>query len=540
MTPKRHVDIQIRQAAAEDIPALVRLNEAAYPTLAEDNIVWGQSHLRSHQRLFPQGQLVAEVDGRVVGACASLIVDLGRDPLRSHTWAGITDSGYFTNHDPLADTLYGADVYVHPEMRGLGIGHALYGGRRQLCKKLNLRRMLAGGRLIAYYKHAEHMSPEEYAAKVARGELYDAVLSFQLKEGFALKGIMPHYLRDPQSLNFATLIEWLNPDYKPRHGGGRKVRISCVQYQMRKVHSFSDLAGQVAYYTDIAADYQSDFVLFPELFSVQLLSCFNALSAKEGIAQLADHDSQLQELFRQLATRYGLTIIGGSHPTHVKDRIENVCYVCLPDGSIYHQPKLHITPNERKWWGISGGHHLGPIDTPTGKIGVLICYDIEFPETARILADEGAEIIFVPFCTDNRQGYLRVRYCAQTRAIENQVYVAMAGNVGNLPDVHNLDINYGQACVLTPSDFEFARDGIAAESDSSEETILVSDLDLDDLYAARARGTVTPRLDRRHDLFQLVRYPLVRQNPQEHVEGPLGDQPRDDQWLQNGGPDAAP
>jgi predicted amidohydrolase len=187
---------------------------------------------------------------------------------------------------------------------------------------------------------------------------------------------------------------------------------------------------------------------------------------------------------------------------------------------------VHITPNERRWWGIAGGNSLQVVDTPLCKIGVLICYDIEFPEAARYLADQGAEIIFVPFCTDNRQGYLRVRYCAQARAIENQVYVAMAGNVGNLPDVNNMDIQYGQACVLTPSDFAFARDGIAAEADSNEETLLICDLDLDDLHESRSGGTVTPRLDRRSDLFKITSSlgGVVRVSS-DPADGPLGDQP---------------
>jgi GNAT superfamily N-acetyltransferase len=155
----------------DDIPALIELNRAAYPTLSNENVVWGESHLRSHLRLFPEGQLVAELDRRLVGAAASLVVDLGPDPLRFHTWSGITDSGYFTNHNPQADTLYGADVYVHPDARGQGVGAALYEARRQLCQRLNKRRILAGGRLWNYSEHADKMSPEEYAQRVVSGEL---------------------------------------------------------------------------------------------------------------------------------------------------------------------------------------------------------------------------------------------------------------------------------------------------------------------------------------------------------------------------------
>jgi len=523
--PKKKASVKIRQATRADIPALLELNRAAYPVLANDNVVWGETHLRSHLRIFPQGQIVAEVDGKILGAVASLLVDLGPDPLRHHTWAGITDSGYFTNHDPQADTLYGADVYVHPDARGLGIGAALYEARRQLCRRLNKRRILAGGRLWNYSENAGEMSPQEYAYQVVAGEFRDLVLSFQLREGFVLRGVMSNYLKDSKSGNHASLIEWLNPDYKAPVGGSRKVRVACVQYQMRKLKSFADFARQITYFTDVAADYESDFVLFPELVTVQLLSQTETLSPHEGMSRLADYTEKYVALMSGLAKKYDLTIIAGSHPVREKKQLLNVSYVCLPNGQVVAQPKLHITPNERQWWRINGGNSLQVIDTPLCKIGVLICYDVEFPETAQYLADQGAEIVFVPFCTDNRQGYLRVRYCAQARAIENQVYVALAGNVGNLPDVTNMDVQYGQACVLTPSDFAFARDGIKAEADSNEETVLICDLDLDDLHKSRSGGTVTPRLDRRPDLFKMI---TKFNNPGELEkpdEGPLGDQP---------------
>jgi len=524
---KKNVAPRIRMATRADIPKLIELNRASYPVLAGDNIVWGESHIEAHLRIFPEGQLVAVVNSKIVGAVSTLIVNMGRDPLRHHTWAGITDSGYFTNHDPTGDTLYGADVYVHPEARGLGVGHALYEARRELCRRLNKRRILAGGRLWNYEDHAANMTAEEYAQRVIRGELKDLVLSFQVREGFELRGVMSNYLRDPKSRNHASLIEWLNPEYTPATEGRRKARVACVQYQMRKVKSFSEFAQQVTYFTDVAADYGAHFVLFPELFTLQLLSATTSLSPKEGMRKLAEYTPKLEKLLRSLAQKFGVTIIGGSHPVWVGEELQNISYVCLPSGQVVEQPKLHITPNERKWWGIAGGDDLMVIDTPKAKIGVLICYDIEFPETARHLADAGAEIIFCPFCTDNRQSYLRVRYCAAARAIENQIYVALAGNVGNLPDVPNMDVQYGQAAVLSPSDFAFARDGIAAEADSNEETVLICDVDLDALHQSRSVGTVTPRLDRRADLFQIVA--TVKRPVQEHASdqesGPLGDQP---------------
>ncbi len=531
---KAPAKVKVRRATLRDIPALIKLNIAAYPVLADDNIVWGASHLSNHLRVFPQGQFVAEVKGKIVGAASTLVVNLGPDPLRDHTWSGITDSGYFNNHDLNGDTLYGADVYVHPKARGLGVGAALYDARRKLCRKLNKRRILAGGRLWNYKDHADKFSPQEYAERVVAGEFRDLVLSFQLREGFQLRGVMPNYLKDPNSHNHASLIEWLNPDYRPTKTGARKVRVACVQYQMRKITSFADFARQVTYFTDVAADSDADYVLFPELFTVELLSTTHTKSPQEGMKRLSKLTPKVVGLLQSLAVKYGVTIIGGSHPTKVGKELQNICTVCLPDGSIHEQPKLHITPNERHWWGINGGNSLQVIETPGAKIGVLICYDSEFPEAARHLADHGVEIIFVPFCTNDRKGYLRVRYCCQARAVENQVYVALAGNVGNLPDVENMDVNYAQAAVFTPSDYAFARDGIAAEADSNEETVLICDLDLDDLHEARELGTVTPRLDRREDLFKMTSHVTPPAARVIDPVGPLGTQ-RD--WSREANPE---
>lgn len=496
-------DVFIRRVELEDIPQLIEMNKKAFPLMAEENVVWSERQLKTHLQVFPAGQMVAMVDGKIVGAVSSLIVDTGRDPYRPHTYAGITDGGYFHNHDSNGDTLYGADVYVDPDCQGKGIGSALYEARRRLCKQLNLRRILAGGRLSGYDEVHPALTPEEYVQKVKNGELRDKVLSFQLSQGFIVRGILRNYITDPMSHNLASLIEWLNPDHVEKEASS-KVRVACVQYQVRKISSFGDFANQVEYFVETAADYHSDFVLFPEFFSVQLLSILEPLSAIQGIRRLAtDFSEPFISLMSGLAQKYGVYIIGGSHPIVEDGEIYNKCLIFDPEGRYISQPKLHITPAEKRYWGISGGHELIILPTPKAKVAVQICYDVEFPEATRYLADQGVEILFVPYCTDDRHGLLRVRYCAQARAIENQIYVATAGVIGNLPSVPSMDIHYGQAAVFTPSDFAFARDGIQAIADSNVETLLVTDLDIADLYRSRSAGSVTPRLDRRNDLFEL-------------------------------------
>mgnify|MGYP001554598088 CR=1 FL=1 len=207
---------------------------------------------------------------------------------------------------------------------------------------------------------------------------------------------------------------------------------------------------------------------------------------------------------RDMALRYNINIIGGSHPTRVESgRVENISYVFLRNGAIHEQPKIHPTPNEEYWWNIEGGSKLNAIETDCGPIGVLICYDSEFPELSRILADEGMEILFIPFLTDTQNGYSRVRHCAQARAIENECYVAIAGSVGNLPKVHNMDIQYAQSMVFTPCDFSFPANGIKAEATTNTEMILIADLDIDLLRELNQFGSVRNLRDRRKDIFEL-------------------------------------
>jgi len=200
--------VTIRRARPLDVPRLVAMNRAAYPDLVAENVVWSADQLHEHLRRFPEGQLVAELEGEIVGAISTFIVPSWRDPLAQHTWLSITSDGTFASHDQHGDTLYLADVYVDPAAWGKGVGPTLYAALRDLCTSLGLRRVVAGGRLWGYHEHAGALSPEEYVARVMRGELRDRVLGSQLRAGFVVRGILVGYLPDPRSCDFATLLEW--------------------------------------------------------------------------------------------------------------------------------------------------------------------------------------------------------------------------------------------------------------------------------------------------------------------------------------------
>jgi predicted amidohydrolase/GNAT superfamily N-acetyltransferase len=507
---KAKARLEVRQAELGDAPAIVDLVHRSYVELPG----YSESDVRAQINNFPEGCFVAELDGQIVGYCASIRVP-EKLALSAHSWREITGGGLGSRHDPKGDWLYGYEMCVDPKVRGRRLGRRLYEARRELCEDLSLKGIAFGGRMPNLAKSKRRVEDaKDYLEKVEAGRIHDPVIRFQLANGFRPIAVLDDYLpSDDRSLGKAALMVWRNPfvetgDVKTTALalGVESVRIACCQFQARAVKSFDEFLSNVEYFVDIAADYRSDFILFPELFTLQLLSFEKGeLSPVEAIARLSTYTPEIRKALAGMAMKYNINIIGGSHPTGAEDgHIQNVAFICLRDGAVHEQEKIHPTPNERYWWNIQGGDRIGAIQTDCGPIAVLICYDSEFPEIVRRVVDEGARILFVPFCTDNRQGYMRVRYCSHARAIENQCFVAMAGNVGNLPNVQNMDIQYAQSCILTPCDFPFARDGIAAEASDNVETLTIGDVNMSDLRWARAEGTVRNLADRRFDLYDLA------------------------------------
>lgn len=284
-----------------------------------------------------------------------------------------------------------------------------------------------------------------------------------------------------------------------------KVRVAAIQHGLRGIADPEEFRGQVAELVRAAASYGCDFIVLPEMFTMQLLSAEpTRLPPSAAMDRIATFTDWFTGFMRELAVGHRVNIVAGTHfARHDGGGMRNVAHVFLRDGAMHRRDKIHPTPSEASVWGIEGGDNVDVIETDCGPVGVLICYDAEFPELARRQADQGALLLLVPFCTDDRRGYLRVRYCCHARAIENQVHVVMAGVVGNLPNVENMDIHYAESAVLTPCDMPFARDGIAAEAPPNVETIVIADLSLDDLLAARRDGAVRNLADRRHDLYRV-------------------------------------
>ncbi|HXU27326.1 MAG TPA: carbon-nitrogen hydrolase family protein, partial [Bacteroidia bacterium] len=322
------------------------------------------------------------------------------------------------------------------------------------------------------------------------------------------------------------LMEWNNVLYvKPTKSLNQHkstARLGLVQWGMRSFSNFDALCEQIEFFVDTVAGYNSDFVLFPELFMAPLMADFNHQTEAEAIRNLANFTEPLRDKFIDFAIAYNVNIITGSMPFIKGGQLYNVGYLCRRDGSIERYCKIHVTPTEVDAWGIVGGNKLKVFDTDVGKIGILICYDVEFPELARLLALQGMEILFVPFLTDTQNAFTRVKTCAMARAIENECFVAIAGGIGNLPKVHNMDIQYAQSAVFTPADFAFPTNGIKAEATPNTETVLVVDVELDLLKKLRSHGSVHNLLDRRTDLYDLKqlkpngRLNMLQQHANDH------------------------
>ncbi len=503
--------LTIRQANHQDIPALTELSKKVYPDYHAE-----ADELRGVISNFPEGQFVAIYDGHIVGYCATFIIS-GEIALKSHTWDEITGGGFASRHDPDGNYLYGMEVCIDGEYRGLRIGQRLYDARKKLCQRYELQGIVFGGRLPGYVRRKGKVSsPEDYVDQVKTRKIRDQVLSFQISNGFDPIGVLKGYLpEDKESEGFAAHMLWRNPLAPDQVAKAtvevgrmpRSVRVATVQFQVRPLESEKQFEKQIEYFVDVAADYRSDFIAFPELVTLPLLSVQQKqkMSPEESVHHMTKYTKRFLMFMQELAISYNINIIGGSHPTAVEseDDIRNISYVFLRDGSIHAQDKLHPTQPERYWWNIKGGSTMTAIQTDCGPIGVMIGYDAEFPETARYLADQGALILFAPFCADERQGYMRMRYCCQARAVENQCYVVMSGVCGTLPDIEDMDINYAESCILTPCDFAFARDGIAATAAPNTEMIAFADLQLENLILARNAGTAQNLKDRRFDLYRV-------------------------------------
>ena len=390
--------VQIRNLQIEDYAQLSQSFTRVYSDGSD--VFWTHAQIKKLISIFPEGQIVTVVDDKIVGCALSIILDYDKVK-NDHTYAQVTGKETFNTHNPEGNILYGIEVFIHPGYRGLRLARRMYEYRKELCETLNLKAIMFGGRIPNYHKYADKMRPKEYIARVRQREIYDPVLTFQLSNDFHVRKVMTNYLpNDEESKHYACLLQWDNIYYQPPTqeyiNPKTTVRVGLVQWQMRSYKTLDDLFEQVEFFVDAVSDYKSDFVLFPEYFNAPLMSKFNDKGESQAIRGLAKYTDEIRDRFINLAISYNINIITGSMPYVKEDGLlYNVGFLCRRDGTYEMYEKMHVTPDEIKSWGLSGGKLLQTFDTDCAKVGVLICYDVEFPELSRLMADQGMQILWI-------------------------------------------------------------------------------------------------------------------------------------------------
>jgi len=273
-----------------------------------------------------------------------------------------------------------------------------------------------------------------------------------------------------------------------------KVKVSAVQYKYKPINSFEEFASNV---TDLVNQAKgSDFVVFPEAFTLEL----QYLIPDNKVSKIIQFTEEYVKLFEQLSQERKQYIVAGSHFTVVKGKVYNTGHIFCPDGQLFKHSKTHIMPFEVSS-GLTRGNTLEILETEKVKIGLGICYEMEFPEVVRTLTLKGAEIIFSPSLTVDEYGFWRVRHCCQARAIENQIYVVHACAIGT-PSIE-LMTGWGRSSILSPCEKPWPTNGVIAEAKTNEEMVITADLDLKLLHRKRKSSMAPTLKDRRPEIYEL-------------------------------------
>ncbi len=210
----RSIQSVIRNYRKDDFEELSRIQRERFPPPFPSELLWSERQLSNHIDLFPEGALCVEINGKLAGSMTGLMIDFDPRNHQHHTWEEITDCGYIRNHNPKGNTLYVVDISIRPNFRKLGLGKWLMQSMYEVVVHKGLERLLGGGRMPGFQKVADQMTAEQYLKKVIAGELRDPVITFLMRCGRNPLALVPNYLEDEESLNYATLMEWKNPFHK--------------------------------------------------------------------------------------------------------------------------------------------------------------------------------------------------------------------------------------------------------------------------------------------------------------------------------------
>ncbi len=295
------------------------------------------------------------------------------------------------------------------------------------------------------------------------------------------------------------------------------MKIATAAYPLDWFNDWSDYEAKLTAWVSEAAQEGADLLVFPEYAAMELASLDGADVASDlsgSIRAVAGRVGSSYNLHKALAARFGVHILSGSAPVQDGGKVVNRAALFGPSGLIGVQDKQIMTRFEREDWGIAGAvDGAGPLqvfDTDLGRIGILICYDCEFPLLARVLAERGVEILLIPSCTEALEGYWRVRIGAMARALENQCVSVMASLVGTEPRLFAVEENTGMGGVFGPPDRGFPPTGVIAEGRLDQPGWTYAQIDLANIRTVRADGHV---LNKAHWPEQAVALARMDQKP---------------------------
>ncbi len=277
------------------------------------------------------------------------------------------------------------------------------------------------------------------------------------------------------------------------------LRVAAAAWKIRQAKRDGDYFGHFHDLVSLAHDEGAQVVVMPELHVLELLPLAPDLEEADAARFLVQFGDAIEAWIGRISESSDMIIIGGSHFKETPEGIKNVCAVGIPGYGVVVAEKNNLTTYERNMWDLTPGSGLARL--PAG-LGVTICYDVEFPEAGRALAESGTMIQCVPSWTESQYGFQRVRWSCLARAIENQVFVVHSSLVGDL-GYEPVPSSFGSTAIIAPSIEPFPLEAILRETPPNEEGIVVADLDYRQLEQARLGGEVTNWLDRESGTWEI-------------------------------------
>ncbi|MDR3690175.1 MAG: nitrilase-related carbon-nitrogen hydrolase [Fimbriimonas sp.] len=287
------------------------------------------------------------------------------------------------------------------------------------------------------------------------------------------------------------------------------MRLATAAWKIRPARRDSSYFAHFYDLVSEAHDEGASVLVVPELHVLELLPIVPDLSIRNVAKYLAQYAEAVESWIKRISDSSGMIIVGGSHFKETPDGIKNVCAIGVPGRELTFNEKNKLTVYERQVWDIQEGAGLAALPN---HLGVTVCYDCEFPESGRALAEAGTLVQCVPSWTETKRGFQRVRWCCQARAVENQVFVVQSSLVGELgyePVPHT----YGSAAIIAPSVEPFPVNPILRETAVNEEGVVYADLDLELISEARSSGEVANWKDRSASSWELIGGPAEPYQP---------------------------